>query len=207
MRHNVSGRKLGRTTAHRLAMFRNQLADLVREERIITTLPKAKELRPIAERVVTHGKRGSVQARRLAGRLLTPRALIKKLFDEIGPRFRERAGGYLRIVKLGPRSGDGAEMAVLEFVDYQMKSTPAPEKGKKGAKGGEAATPAEVEKGAAGRKKSAKESEPEAQAAALEKKKPKAAAKKATAKPAKKKAEKSPAKKKPAKAKGAKKGS
>ncbi len=142
MRHNVSGRKLGRTTGHRLALFRNQLASLVASERIITTLAKAKELRPLAEKVVTQGKRGSVHARRLVGRWLLNRDLIKKLFDEIAPRFSERSGGYLRIVKLGSRQGDGAELAVLEFVDHVRKKSAAPtepEKGKKGAEtqGGE----------------------------------------------------------------------
>ncbi|MBZ0089324.1 MAG: 50S ribosomal protein L17, partial [Thermoanaerobaculia bacterium] len=94
MRHNAFGRKLGRTTAHRLAMFRNQLASLVENERIVTTLPKAKELRPIAERVVTHGRLGTVHARRLVGRWIESRDLIKKLFDEIAPRFDTRPGGY-----------------------------------------------------------------------------------------------------------------
>lgn len=137
MRHNVSGRKLGRTTGHRLALFRNQLASLVASERIVTTLAKAKELRPLAEKVVTQGKRGSVHARRLVGRWLPNRDLIKKLFEEIAPRFSERSGGYLRIVKLGSRQGDGAELAVLEFVDFVKKKKAAapvePEKGKKGA--------------------------------------------------------------------------
>ncbi len=117
MRHNVHGRKLGRTTAHREALFRNQLASLVEKERIRTTLHKAKELRPIAEKMVTQGKRGSVHARRMVGRWLPDRSLVKKLFDDIAPRFAERPGGYLRIVKLGPRRGDGAEMALLEFVE------------------------------------------------------------------------------------------
>jgi large subunit ribosomal protein L17 len=137
MRHNAFGRKLGRTTPHRLAMFRNQLASLMSNERIVTTLQKAKELRPIAERVVTHGKRGTVHARRLVGRWIPSRELVKRVFDEIAPRFDTRPGGYLRIVKLGPRQGDGAEMAVLEFVDFQLKKKAAPaaaaeEKGKKG---------------------------------------------------------------------------
>jgi large subunit ribosomal protein L17 len=118
MRHAHRGRKLGRTTSHRLAMFRNQLVSLVVHERIVTTLPKAKELRPLAEKLVTRGKKGSVADRRLAGRVLHDREHIKKLFDDIGPRFADRAGGYLRIVKLGPRQGDGAETAALQFVDY-----------------------------------------------------------------------------------------
>jgi len=142
MRHNASGRKLGRTTAHRLALFRNQLSSLVAQERIITTISKAKELRPLAERVVTQGKRGTVHARRLVGRWIQNRDLIKKLFDEIAPRFTSRAGGYLRIVRLGSRQGDGAEMAVLEFVDFQLKKKAAPpaaeEKAKKGKEAKEA---------------------------------------------------------------------
>ena len=151
MRHNTFGRKLGRTTAHRLAMFRNQLASLMENERIITTLPKAKELRPIAEKVVTQSKRGTVHARRLVGRWLLSRDVIKKLFDEIAPRFETRPGGYLRIVKQGPRQGDGAEMAVLEFVDFQLKKKAAPapaadEKGKKAKKGEEAPAAEAAEK-------------------------------------------------------------
>lgn len=120
MRHNRHGRKLGRTTSHRLAMFRNQLASLVEHQRIVTTLEKAKELRPIAERLITHGRTDSVHARRLVARWIANRDLIKKLFTEVGPRFASRPGGYLRIVKLGPRQGDSAEVAVLEFVDYQF---------------------------------------------------------------------------------------
>jgi large subunit ribosomal protein L17 len=117
MRHAVHGRKLGRTTAHRQALFRNQLASLVQHERITTTLEKAKELRPIAEKMVTQGKRGTVDSRRRVRRMID-RHLVKKLFDDIAPRFAERQGGYTRILKLGPRKGDGAEMALIEFVDY-----------------------------------------------------------------------------------------
>ena len=116
MRHNVAGRKLGRTTAHRTAMFRNQLASLIEHERIRTTVAKAKALRPIAEKVVTRSREDSVHARRLVGRWVPDRDHIHKLFHEIGPRFADRPGGYTRIVKLGPRQGDAAEMAILEFV-------------------------------------------------------------------------------------------
>jgi large subunit ribosomal protein L17 len=119
VRHGKKYRKLGRTTAHRIAMFRNQLSSLVIHERIVTTLPKAKELRPVAERLVTRGKSDTVHARRIAGRWVADRDLLKKLFTEIAPRFADRQGGYTRIVKLGPRHGDGAEMAILEFVDYE----------------------------------------------------------------------------------------
>jgi large subunit ribosomal protein L17 len=135
MRHAQRGRKLGRTTSHRLAMFKNQLTSLVVHERIVTTLPKAKELRPIAEKLVTRGKAGSVADRREAGRLLQNRDQIKKLFDDIGPRFADRAGGYLRIVKLGPRQGDGAETAALQFVDYDPDRGAVEETDDKKAKG------------------------------------------------------------------------
>ena len=118
MRHNRSYRKLGRTSEHRRALFRNQLCSLITHERIITTLPKAKELRPIAEKVVTLGRRAdSVHARRLVGRMITDRDLIKRLFDEIGPRFVSRPGGYTRIVKLGARKSDSAPVAFIEWVD------------------------------------------------------------------------------------------
>ena len=128
MRHAQRGRKLGRTTSHRLAMFRNQLTSLVIHERIVTTLPKAKELRPLVEKLVTRGKAGSVADRRQVARVLHDREHVKKLFDDIGPRFADRAGGYLRIVKLGPRQGDGAETAALQFVDYDPdRGAPAPE--------------------------------------------------------------------------------
>jgi large subunit ribosomal protein L17 len=132
MRHNVKGRKLGRTTAHRKAMFRNQLASLVENERIRTTLPKAKELRPIAEKIVTQGKKDTLHARRQVNRWLPRRDLVKKVFDEIAPRFEERPGGYLRIVKLGPRQGDGAEMALVEFVELGESAAADSDKKKKG---------------------------------------------------------------------------
>jgi large subunit ribosomal protein L17 len=138
MRHAVKGRKLGRTSSHREALFRNQLASLIENERIVTTLPKAKELRPIAEKVVTHGKQGTVAARRWVLRWIPnserQRSMVRKVFDEIAPRFSERPGGYLRIVKLGPRLGDGAEMAVLEFVDRESGTAPEPVEEKKGGK-------------------------------------------------------------------------
>lgn len=117
MRHGMRHRKLGRVSSHREALFRNQLQSLVEKERIVTTLPKAKELRPIAEKVITRGKHGTLHDRRWVLRWVLSRDLVKKVFDEIAPRFTERPGGYLRIVKLGPRQGDGAEMAVLELVE------------------------------------------------------------------------------------------
>ncbi len=126
MRHAVRGRKLGRTSAHRRALFRNQLESLVEHERITTTLVKAKELRPIAEKMVTKGKSGTLHARRRVRQWLN-RHLVKKLFDDIAPRFAERPGGYTRILKLGPRKGDGAEMALIEFVDYELGQEPEAE--------------------------------------------------------------------------------
>ena len=125
MRHGMVNRKLGRTAGHRAALFRNQLASLIDKERIITTLPKAKELRPQIEKLVTLGKNDSVHARRQAARIVADDSLIAKLFGTIGPRFAERQGGYTRIVKLGPRRGDAAEMAILEFVGYEIATETA----------------------------------------------------------------------------------
>jgi large subunit ribosomal protein L17 len=130
MRHAVRGRRLGRTSSHREALFRNQIQSLVISERIVTTLPKAKELRPIAEKVITRGKHGTLHDRRWVLRWVLKRDLVKKVFDEIAPRFADRPGGYLRIVKLGPRPGDGAEMAVLELVERESVAATAPEPSK-----------------------------------------------------------------------------
>ncbi len=127
MQHNKAGRKLGRTSAHRKALFRNQLDSLFTHERIQTTLPKAKELRPLAEKLVTLGKRGGLHARRLALRDVSQDA-VKRLFDEIAPRFATRPGGYTRIMKLGTRPGDGAEKAILEFVDFDFAQRRADKK-------------------------------------------------------------------------------
>jgi large subunit ribosomal protein L17 len=121
MRHGMANRKLGRKSAHRNAMFRNQLASMIDHERIITTLIKAKELRPQIEKMVTLGKEDSIHGRRLAARIVPDETLIQKLFTNISPRFVERPGGYTRIIKLGPRRGDGAEMAILEFVDFKFE--------------------------------------------------------------------------------------
>jgi len=120
MRHNKAHKKLGRTSAHRRAMFRNQLASLIEHERIRTSLAKAKALRPIAEKLITRGREDTVHSRRMVARWVSDRTLVKKLFDEIGPRFTDRPGGYLRIVKLGHRLGDGGEEAILELVDYDF---------------------------------------------------------------------------------------
>src|SRR5881409_338218 len=130
MKHRVAGRKLGRTSAHRLAVLRNLSTDLFRHERIRTTLMKAKELRPFAEKLITVGKRGDVFARRRVARHIHDSAIARKLVETLSTRFAERPGGYTRIIKLGPRRGDSAEMAILEFVGYEPKIVaPAEEKG------------------------------------------------------------------------------
>lgn len=117
MRHRKSGRKFSRTSAHRKAMFRNMTASLVEHELIKTTLPKAKELRRVAEPLITLSKNDSVANRRLAFSRLRDDAAVAKLFDELGPRYSERPGGYLRILKCGFRAGDKAPMAYVELVD------------------------------------------------------------------------------------------
>jgi len=118
MRHAVRNRKLGRTSSHRRALFRNQLASLIEHGRIKTTLAKAKELRRVAEKLITRARQDTVHARRIVRRDVPSRDLVKKLFDDVAPRFSDRPGGYTRILKLGPRNGDAAEMAILELVDY-----------------------------------------------------------------------------------------
>jgi len=122
MRHRMQGRKLGRTSAHRKALFRNQLTALFTHERIITTKAKAKDLRPVAERMVTLARTGTLPARRKILSMVPDKEVVRRLFDEIAPRFAERSGGYTRIMKLGRRRGDGAEMAIIEFIDYELKS-------------------------------------------------------------------------------------
>ncbi len=117
MRHGVAGRKLNRTASHRKAMFANMAASLIEHEQIITTLPKAKEIRPIVEKLVTLGKKGDLHARRQAISQIRDVAVVGKLFDAIATRYATRNGGYLRIMKAGFRHGDNAALAVIEFVD------------------------------------------------------------------------------------------
>lgn len=117
MRHRNKGRKLGRTAEHREALLRNMATSLFRHGRINTTTEKAKELRGFAERLITLAKRGDLHARRMAARQIADREVLSQLFDQIGPRFAERAGGYTRVLKLGHRRGDGAEMALIELVE------------------------------------------------------------------------------------------
>ena len=117
MRHGKAHRKLNRTSEHRRAMFANMAAALIKHEQIITTLPKAKDLRPVVEKLITLGKRGDLHARRQAVAKLRDLAMVKKLFEVLGPRYKARNGGYTRVLKAGFRFGDNAEMAFIEFVD------------------------------------------------------------------------------------------
>jgi large subunit ribosomal protein L17 len=122
MRHGNAHRKLSRTAEHRRAMFANMAAALIKHEQIVTTLPKAKELRPVVEKLVTLGKRGGLHARRQAIAEIRDVAMVKKLFEVIGPRYAERHGGYTRVVKAGFRYGDSAPVAVIEFVDRDVEA-------------------------------------------------------------------------------------
>jgi large subunit ribosomal protein L17 len=186
MRHGMVNRKLGRTSAHRNALFRNQLSSLIDRERIITTLPKAKELRPQIERLITIGRTDNVHNRRQVFRVLGDETLVAKVFDTLGPRFAERPGGYTRIIKIGPRRGDAAETAIIEFIGYEPKVEEKPEEKVKGKK--------------AAPKKEAEPAEDEQESAEEEKpKKKKAPAKKAA--PKKEKSEEKPKKKAPSKKK------
>ncbi len=117
MRHGKSGRKLNRTASHRKAMFANMAAALIKHEQIITTLPKAKEMRPIIEKLITLAKKGDLHARRQAIAQIRDKEQVKKLFDVLGERYKDRTGGYARVMKAGFRYGDNAPMAVLELVD------------------------------------------------------------------------------------------
>jgi large subunit ribosomal protein L17 len=132
MKHRIAGRRLDRTTEHRVAMFKNMVTSLLRHERIETTTPKAKELKRIADKVITLGKKGTPHARRQAYVQVRDVEVLNKLFESIGPRFSARPGGYTRIIKLGRRAGDNAEVSVIELVE----KTPAAAEGEgKEAKG------------------------------------------------------------------------
>jgi large subunit ribosomal protein L17 len=122
MRHGNAHRKFNRTAEHRRAMFANMCAALIKHEQITTTLPKAKDLRPIVEKLVTLGKRGGLHARRQAIAEIRDVAMVKKLFDVLGPRYKERHGGYTRVMKLGFRHGDNAPLGVIEFVDRDVNA-------------------------------------------------------------------------------------
>jgi large subunit ribosomal protein L17 len=163
----MANRKLGRTSSHRKAMFRNQLASLIDNERIITTLPKAKELRPIAEKLITLAKNDSVHTRRQAFQQVPNDALLAKLFDVLGPRFSTRPGGYTRIMKLGARRGDAAEMAILELVERSAEKTETKAEAAAPAKGGKKKAAPKAEEPAAEEKpKRTRKAAPKAEAEA-----------------------------------------
>lgn len=152
MKHRVAGRRLDRTTEHRIAMFRNQVTSLLRHERIVTTTPKAKELKRIADKIITLGKKGTSHARRIAFRDIRDGEVIEKLFGPIAERYAKRAGGYSRIIHKGKRHGDNADMSIIELVDRVVvageKGDAADEKGAKPAKAPKAAKAPQTEKAA-----------------------------------------------------------
>lgn len=134
MRHRVKGKKLRRDTAHRRALLRNLVTSFLEKERIRTTLAKAKAARPLAEKMITLAKRNTLHTRRRAIRFVIRKPVVKKLFDELGPRFSERPGGYTRVIKVAPRRGDGAQMAILELIGYEFKKKEKKKKEKGKAK-------------------------------------------------------------------------
>jgi large subunit ribosomal protein L17 len=123
MRHRKAGRRLGRSTSHRFAMLRNMVTSLLDQERIVTTVPKAKEARRAAEQMITLGKRGDLHARRQAMAFIRSKAVVAKLFDTLSAQYANRQGGYTRIIRTGPRLGDAAPMAILELVEYNASAT------------------------------------------------------------------------------------
>jgi len=146
MRHRVGGKKLGRKTAHRIMMFRNMVTSFLDKERIRTTLPRAKALRPIAERMITLGKRESLHARRRALAFIKDPLVVSKLFSTLAPRFAQRNGGYTRIIRLGFRDGDGAQMAILEMLGSDFKSENTEKAAKKSKKAAKEADASEAKK-------------------------------------------------------------
>ncbi|MBS1850041.1 MAG: 50S ribosomal protein L17 [Acidobacteria bacterium] len=154
MRHKVAGAKLGRTTSHRRSLFRNMVTSIIVEERIETTVPKAKAVRPIVEKMITLGKRGDLAARRQALSYLMTREAVNKLFDTIGPRFGDRNGGYLRITRIGWQKGDGAEKAFIELLgseklQEEKKQKRAETRAKRAAEAKKAMEEAEAQQAAA----------------------------------------------------------
>lgn len=125
MRHNKAGRRLGRTTSHRIAMFRNMVTSFLNHERITTTDAKAKELRPLAEKMITLGKKGDLNSIRQAASYIRDKKVVTKLFTVLAPRFQERQGGYTRIIKLGTRLGDSAQLSIIELVEEDLKKKEA----------------------------------------------------------------------------------
>ena len=188
MRHHVAGRKLSRHSQHRKLMFRNMLVSLLEHERIRTTLPKAKELRRLADKIVTLGKQGSLHARRRAFALLRNEDMVKKLFGEIAPRFKERAGGYTRIYKMGWRQGDAAPISLIEFVTTPVKEEKKKSPVKKAGEMIKKVAPKRKDKGEKAEKKTTKEGA--AKGGKAESKKPKAKSKAEKGKAEKAKGEK-----------------
>lgn len=125
MRHNKSGKRLGRNSSHRSAMLRNMVTSLIQHEKITTTDARAKELRKLADRMITLGKRGDLHARRQALQVIQDRSVVAKLFDMVGPRYKDRPGGYTRIIKLGVRLGDNAPLSQIELVEEELKQRTA----------------------------------------------------------------------------------
>ena len=121
MRHKMAGRKLGRNPSHRRALLRNMVTSFLEHERLMTTVPKAKELRPLVEKMITLGKRDTLHARRQVKAYLLSASVTKKVFSDLGPRFSDRPGGYCRIVRIGPRVGDGADMAIIELIGSELE--------------------------------------------------------------------------------------
>jgi large subunit ribosomal protein L17 len=140
MRHRLAGKKLGRTSSHRMAMLRNMVTELLEKEKITTTISKAKALRPFTEKMITLGKRDSLHARRQALAVVRKKSVVHKLFDSLGPRYADRNGGYTRIIRLGYRKGDSAENAIIELIGSEdsdqpvEKETPKKSKAKAGEK-------------------------------------------------------------------------
>jgi large subunit ribosomal protein L17 len=163
MRHQRSGKKLGRDSAHRRALYANLTSELIEHERIKTTVTKAKAVKPIAEQMITLGRRGDIHARRQAVAFLRSKDIVHKLFADLGPRFADRPGGYARIVRLGPRPGDAAEMVYLELVDtplvFKRKQAEGTETSEL-----EAEAPEELEPAAEAEAEPASEAEPTAEA-------------------------------------------
>lgn len=163
MRHNKAGRRLGRTTSHRVAMFRNMVTSFLNHERITTTDAKAKEIRSVAEKMITLGKRGDLHAMRQAASYIRDKKVVTKLFATIAPRYKERDGGYTRIIKLGIRPGDAAPVSILELVEEEMK--PKKETKKPVKRAAKATAPAAVAAAPAAETVAAVESAPVEEAA------------------------------------------
>ncbi len=144
MRHGKTLRKLNRTASHRTAMFANMAAALIQHEQIVTTLPKAKDLRPIVEKLVTLAKRGDLHARRLAISEIRDLGSVKKLFETIGPRYKARSGGYTRVLKAGFRHGDSSPVAVIEFVDRDVEAKGAEDRARHAERQAAEGVPAEA---------------------------------------------------------------